>query len=374
MRKFLVGLLLLTVGIVGEQCTAHHKAQAAELSPSQATMRFAAYHSRFARARPVVAVIGENTFTELTDYVIPYAVLAEADVAEVLALATRPGPLQMFPALKLEPQVTSAEFDARFPEGADYVIVPAVHYTKDPTLLAWVTAQAAKGATIIGVCDGVWVLAHAGLLQGRQATGYWYSLTSLEKQFPETTWMKNQRYVVDQNIVTTTGVTASIPVSLALVEAIAGRAQAESVARSLGIADWSTVHQSDIFHLDAKQIVTAVRNWLSFWSHETVGIPVTPGVDEIALALVADAYSRTYLSSVVSVSPLQEPLRTKRGLLLLPDRVANTARAADRMLALAETSFSLDHALEDIAQSYGRDTAAFVALQLEYPEIQNFTP
>ena len=40
---------------------------------------------------------------------------------------------------------------------ADYVIVPAAHHSDDSKPLAWVAAQADKGATIVDVCDGVWV-------------------------------------------------------------------------------------------------------------------------------------------------------------------------------------------------------------------------
>jgi putative intracellular protease/amidase len=124
---------------------------------------------RFGRTRPVVAVVGENRFTELTNYVVPFGVLQASGVADVVALGTQAGPMQMFPALKFQPRGTVAEFDARVPEGADYVIVPAVHHTDDAALLSRVSSQAAKGATIVGVCDGVWVLANAGLLKGHQA-------------------------------------------------------------------------------------------------------------------------------------------------------------------------------------------------------------
>jgi hypothetical protein len=158
---------------------------------------------------------------------------------------------------------------------------------------------------------------------------------------------------------------------LALVEAIAGRARAETVAKTLGVADWSPTHHSDAFRLNARHIFTAAGNWLSFWSHENVGISVAQGIDEIALALAADAYSRTYLSRAYSISPSHGAIRTKRGLSLLPDSVAGAAKPPDRMLPLAEAP-SLDHILESIAQSYGRATAAFVALQLEYPGMQNF--
>jgi putative intracellular protease/amidase len=375
MRRVIFVLFFAVASLVSEKSLAQSPSQTARLSVMATTMEIITYQPRFGRVRPVVAVIGENTFTELTDYVIPYAVMVESGVAEVIALATKPGPIQMFPALKLEPQATSAEFDTRFPDGADYVIVPAVHDAEDPTLLAWVTAQADKGAIIVSVCDGVWVLAKAGLLKGRRATGHWYSFSKLEKQYTKTTWVRNRRYVSDGNVVTTTGVTASMPVSLALVEAIAGRAHAETVAQSLGVADWSPTHHSDIFRLNARHIFTAASNWLSFWSHETVGVPVAQGTDEMALALVADAYSRTYLSRAFSVSQSPGDIRTKRGLTLLPDSVTGSAKPPDRMLSITEASsgvFSLDHTLESIAQSYGRATAAFVALQLEYPGIRNF--
>jgi transcriptional regulator GlxA family with amidase domain len=85
------------------------------------------------------------------------------------------GPIQLMPALRIEPQATLAEFDARFPDGADYVIVPAVHEPDDATLVGWVRAQARKGAVIVGVCDGVWVVANAGLLNGCRAAGHWFA-------------------------------------------------------------------------------------------------------------------------------------------------------------------------------------------------------
>lgn len=374
MFHILFSLFFLTALLTHQKSSAQSSPQFGSSSVHASTMEFVAYQPRFDRTRPVVAVIGENTFTEVTDYVIPYAVLAESGVAEVLALATKPGPIQMFPALKIEPQVTSAEFDTRFPDGADYVIVPAVHLAEDPTLLAWVTAQAAKGATIIGVCDGVWVLAHAGLLKGRRATGHWYSFDTLKKQFPQATWVRNRRYVVDGNVITTTGVTASIPVSLALIEAIAGHTRAAAVAKSLDVTNWNATHHSDLFRLNVRQIFTAARNWLSFWSHENVGVLVEQGTDEIALALVADAYSRTYLSSAVSVARTQGAIRLKHGLVLLPDKVVNDSEQPERMLPSIDVTPSLDRILDSIAQSYGRETAAFVALQLEYPGLQQFTP
>jgi putative intracellular protease/amidase len=342
-------------------------AQAA--APLPAVEHISPWQDRFARGRPLVAVVAENYYTELTDYVVPYGVLKASGVADVMALATKPEPVRLFPAFHVQAEASTADFDRRYPQGADYVIVPAVHRTADPTLLAWVRAQAAKGATVVGVCDGVWVLANAGLLKGHRATGHWYSLGDLGKKFPDTQWRHDSRYVADGNIVTTTGVTASMPVSLALVEAIAGTAKAKALAQQLGVADWSTHHNSDAFHLSSPHMMTAARNTIAFWRHERIGQPLTNGVDELALALSADAWSRTYQSSVYALAPTMAPVTTRHGLVLLPDGVSGTFRTNYLLPALdaSPAQQALEHSLSAIAARDGDDTAAFVALQMEYP-------
>ena len=316
------------------------------------------------RTPPLVAVIGQNDGTETTDFLVPYGVLRESGVADVVAVATRSGPLALHPVLTIEPQATTADFDARHPDGADYVIVPALHHADDPDVLAWLRAQAAKQATIVGVCDGALVLAAAGLLDDHRATAHWYSRDALRKRHPTMQWVRDRRYVVDRGIVTTTGVTASIPVSLALVEAIAGRPAAEALARRLGVARWDAAHDSEAFHLDRRQVRTAAGNWLAFWSHETLGIAVEDGVDEIALALAADAWSRTYRSRAMATAA--GPVTTRRGLRLLPEGGAGQGHALPP-LPTEYPARALDLALADIGTRYGEATAAFVALQLEYP-------
>ena len=130
------------------------------------------------RQRPVVAIIGINDATEVTDYLLPYGVLRRADVADVLTVATNSGPVKMYPALTIEANATVAAFNARYPEGADYVVVPAMSRDDDPAALSWIGSQAAKGATIIGVCAGAKVVGAAGLLDGKRATTHWYYLQS----------------------------------------------------------------------------------------------------------------------------------------------------------------------------------------------------
>lgn len=337
---------------------------------SVAQSEIPANHAHPWRARPLVAVVGHNANTELTDFVVPYGVLKRAEVADVVALGTQPGPIQMFPAFRVEPDSTIDAFDARFPDGADYVVVPAVHEDDDPRLLAWVRQQWAKGATVIGVCDGAWVLARAGLLAGRRATSHWYARDALARQFPQTHWVSGHRYVADGRVVTTTGVSASVPVTLALIQTIGGVERARAVAGAIGAPDWSAEHASAGFRLSPRHLYTAASNMLSLWRRETLGAALQPGGDDVALALVADAHARIYFTRVLATAGTSGGVRMGSGLVFLPDRVGAAANALPLLSdtpRLPRAVVALDMALDDIAQHHGGDTAAFVALQMEYP-------
>lgn len=319
------------------------------------------------RSRPVVAILGHNDGTETTDYLIPYGVLAQSDAADVLAVAPEARAVRLKPALSVKPQATLDEFDERYPQGADYVVVAAMHPRNDPRVIAWIKAQQARGAIIVGVCSGVRTLSAAGLLAGRRATRYWYDANDMESDNPTTQWVQDRRYVVDRGVVTTTGITASMPVSLALVEAIAGRSKAMEVARHFGVSEWDARHDSDAFGFNGRMLAAAARNKVAVWSHETFAIWVPAGTDEVSLAFTADAWSRTFRSGVVSVSP--EPVLLRRGLVLTPDQAASDALPGpylDPPSQLAPAQ-ALPLALASISERYGQHTASFVATQLEYP-------
>jgi transcriptional regulator GlxA family with amidase domain len=358
---------LRRIAVLGSFCAA-----SAGLHPSghAADGALPRYEPRFGRSQPIVAVVAYNPATEVTDFVVPFGVLQESGVADVVAVSTSEGPIQMSAGPRFGAQATLAQFDARFPQGADYVIVPAIYEGEDHApLLEWLREQSRRGATIVGICDGVRTVASAGLLRGRAATTHWRTIDGIERKHPQTRWMRNTRYIADGNIITTSGVSASIPISIALVEAIAGRARAEALARSLGADDWSPRHNSEQFRLTPAGFLTALSNKLFTWRHEQLGIAVATDVDEIRVALIADAYHRTRRSPTFTVAFTVEPVRTRRGLTIFPDRRANAAPATDRMLSLLEQvppMQALDRALADIAADYGTRTAAFVALSMEY--------
>lgn len=322
------------------------------------------------RERPLIAIIGINDATETTDYLMPYGILKRADVADVVALATGPGPVTLYPALTVEPQATVAAFDAEHPDGADYVIVPAMSRDDDPAALEWIRGQAAKGAIVIGVCAGAKVVAAAGLLDGRRATTHWYYLDEMRKKHPAFDYVADRRFVIDGRVATTTGITASMPMMLTLIEAIAGRAKAEAVAGDLGLPRWDARHNSAAFKFTRPFAVTALGNTLAVWNREQLGLRLKPGMNEVSLALVADAWSRTYRSNAVTLGDTLDPLATRTGLRIIPDQLV-ASWPATRLLPLLidqKPAEALDAALSSIAGRYGAPTADFVAMQLEYPD------
>lgn len=322
------------------------------------------------RARPVIAIVGINDATETTDYLMPYGILRRSGVAEVIPLATQAGPVKLFPVLTVEPQATIAQFDARHPEGADYVIVPAMSRDDDPAALGWIRSQAGKGATIIGVCAGAKVVAETGLLDGKRATTHWYYLPELRKKHPAIQYVPNRRLVADGNVITTTGISASMPLGLTLIEAIAGREKAEAVGRDLGLPQWDARHDSDAFKFTKQFATTALRNTFAFWQREQLGLELLPDLDEVSLALVADAWSRTYRSRAVTFSRTDAPQRTRNGMAVVPERVADSWPAERSVPPIGDRppARALDDALREIATRYGSPTRQFVAMQLEYPK------
>lgn len=376
-RKIAAMLLALTTGASLWATTVPPRPLAADVAATPATNeKITPYQPRFGRKRPVVAIVGDNGATELTDFVIPYGILAKAGVADLVTVSTKPGAMTMRPALRLQPDMTIINFDERYPDGADYVIVPMIVKFNDPALLSWLRGQAAKGGTVVSICDGALVVARAGLMDGHRATAHWATLGYRRDHFSKVQWIENTRYVADGRIVSSAGISASVPTSLALVEAIAGRERAAEVARALAVSDWSSHHNSQIFALSYPRNLAALAatNVLNskLRRQEVVGIPIAPGADEVAIALTADAYSRTGRSKASSVASSNLPVTTADGLRFLPDRVAGKGRAHDRMAPVldAKPGKQLDAVLTAVTRDYGRLVAFSVALEMEYPDFQ----
>ncbi len=315
-------------------------------------------------ARPVVAVLALNEGTEMTDLMLPHAVLKRADVAEVRIVAPRAGRVALFPALQVDGAQDFAGFDREHPSGADYVVVPAMAPDDDSAVAAWLRRQAASGARIIGVCSGVRVVGQAGLLDGRRFAGHWYDRRTLHRRHPGATHVPDRRYVVDGPVATTTGITASVPTMLALVEAIGGRGKAQAVAAGLGVDDWTPAHDSARFGITARRGLGYLLAKAAFWRGEQWRVDVHDGMDDVALALAADAWARTGHVDVAASAP--GPVVLASGLVLLAQPVAGASGRVTLAPGIAPVP-QLDRTLCEIAARYGDARRDWVMQEMEYP-------
>jgi transcriptional regulator GlxA family with amidase domain len=124
---------------------------------------------------------------------------------------------------------------------ADVVIVPSWRDAKEvppePMLEAVRSAQA-RGATVVGLCLGAFVLAEAGVLDGRQATTHWSSVEMFAKRYPRVTLVPDVLYVDvdDGQLVTSAGTAAGLDCCLHMVRRWYGAEIANRIARRMVVA------------------------------------------------------------------------------------------------------------------------------------------
>ena len=112
--------------------------------------------------------------------------------------------------------------------GADEVQVRAA--AADAALRRWLRRAAPVVRRMTSVCSGAFVLAAAGLLDGRPAATHWLGAEVLQREYPAVNVDRNAIFVRDGNVWTSAGVTTGIDMALAIVEEDHGRALADAIA------------------------------------------------------------------------------------------------------------------------------------------------
>jgi transcriptional regulator GlxA family with amidase domain len=172
-----------------------------------------------------IAIPIYDRFTAL-DAVGPYEVLSRLPGATVTFVATEAGPVRTDNGmLTLEAERSLAELGE-----PDVLVVPGgpgeVAQRAGEQMLAWVRDADRTSTWTTSVCTGSLILAAAGLLDGRPATGHWLAMEELRRLGAEPT---RQRVVFDGKIVTAAGVSAGIDMALALAGEIAGSEVAQAI-------------------------------------------------------------------------------------------------------------------------------------------------
>ncbi len=105
--------------------------------------------------------------------------------------------------------------------------------TADPAALHWLRRTAKRSRRVGSICTGTFLLAQAGLLDGRRVTTHWRFATELARRYPKVQVDPNPIWIQDGHYYTTAGVTSGIDLSLALLEDDHGAALALDVARMM---------------------------------------------------------------------------------------------------------------------------------------------
>jgi transcriptional regulator GlxA family with amidase domain len=136
----------------------------------------------------------------------------------------------------------------------------------DVRLHRWLHAMVPRTRRLASVCSGSFILAEAGLLDGRRATTHWLGMRLFQRRYPLVQLDQDAIFVRDGAIYTSAGVTAGIDMALALIEEDLGRAIALDVARRLVVFLKRPGGQSQFSgHLAAQEVSSTGLRDLPEW-------------------------------------------------------------------------------------------------------------
>lgn len=118
------------------------------------------------------------------------------------------------------------DYDLLFIPGGD----TALEAAKDAALLQWIREVSASAERVLAVCTGTVLLGMTGVLDGRQATTNKLDFTSTVHLAPHVDWVREARWVEDGKFFTSSGVSAGMDMSLAVIADLFGMAVADRVA------------------------------------------------------------------------------------------------------------------------------------------------
>jgi transcriptional regulator GlxA family with amidase domain len=190
---------------------------------------------------------------------------------------------------------------------------------QDERLIRWLGSAARRSRRVASVCTGAFLLARAGLLEGRRATTHWAACGALQRRYPDVQVETEPIFVRDGNVYTSAGVTAGIDLALALVEEDLGSRAALEIARGLvlfvrrpgGQTQFSTSLAGQTAGRDS---LRELQGWIADHLEDNLSVP--------ALAERAFMSERNFarvFRREVGISPASyvESLRVERAKLLL---------------------------------------------------------
>jgi len=190
----------------------------------------------------------------------------------------------------------------QFSGPVDTLIIPGgtgPQAISDRGVLNWLRVHSQKARRTVSICTGAFLLAQAGLLDGKRATTHWKFATKLSQQYPSITVEPDRVYIRDGRTYTSAGVTAGMDLALALVEEDLGSAVALQVAQALVLFLRRPGGQAQFSVLLASQLSDSrpIRELL-VWMAENLGRNLS--VEELAgrAAMSPRNFARVFLREV----------------------------------------------------------------------------
>jgi transcriptional regulator GlxA family with amidase domain len=185
---------------------------------------------------------------EVLDFAGPYEVFTTASRVHRKKALRGPEPFKVFTVAREEGTVRARAGLVVTPDftmekyqhpPVDVLVVPGGVVTAElelPMVTDWIRGVAAKTQITASVCTGAFLLAQAGLLDGRKVATHWEDVEELRAVFPKVTVLDEGRWVDEGSVVTSAGISAGMDMSLHLVERLAGRELAVLTARQMDYA------------------------------------------------------------------------------------------------------------------------------------------
>ncbi|CAN5342036.1 helix-turn-helix domain-containing protein [soil metagenome] len=249
-----------------------------------------------------------------------------------------PGPVPM--SLGFDIHVAN---DLSIAADADLIAVPA-HIEPsgrgrvDERYLEVIRAAEARGAWVLSVCSGAFVLGQAGILRGRRATTHWMHADALARHYPDTQVDPDVLFVQDGKVVTSAGTAAGIDAALHIVRQELGQTATNVIARRMVVPPQRDGGQSQYIDSPVPECRSDSFALVTEWM-----------LENLAQDLTVDVLSRRAL---MSSRTFARRFRAETGTT--PASWLNR----QRMLRAQQLLESTDEGLEQIAQLTGFGTAA----------------
>jgi transcriptional regulator GlxA family with amidase domain len=222
---------------------------------------------------------------------------------------------------------------------ADLVAVPAHTVGNvDERYLEVIRAAEARGAWVLSVCSGAFVLAQAGILDGRRATTHWMHTDRLAERYPLTEVDPDVLFVEDRKVVTSAGTAAGIDAALHIVRREHGAAATNVIARRMVVPPQRDGGQSQYIDTPIPERRSDSFALVTEWMLENLGEDLT--IDQLARR------------ALMSTRTFARKFRAELGTT--PAAWLNRQRILRAQQLLEET----DEGLEQVAQQAGFGTAS----------------